>query len=86
MSLDEQRIKLAADLYDARTAARQIAGADYEERLKQPKAIILAASQKWDLDKFKTTMRLCEKASDDGASAFVTMWFLAAYVELVEAG
>lgn len=79
----EDRIKLAAKLYNCRDAAKRFYKDKYDEKLKPYKNIIEAHKKKFNLEILPSVLELCsfENVRDNGMA---TMLFMAAAVELIE--
>ena len=87
--LTEEHIRIAADLYRAREAARNVSGAAYEERLVKPMEIIQAIRKRDGVGVLDATMIAAKRLDRESAGmreGFLLMWLFAACVEISERG
>ena len=79
----EQKIKIAAKLYQCRDTAKKFWGSEYEAKLKTYKNIIEAHQKKFNLEVLPSVLEICsfESVRDNGMATIV---FMAAAVEMIE--
>lgn len=85
MTPGEQRVKIAAKLYQCRDTAKNLHRAEYPYRIHEYKEMIKAYMAKHSTDnEIDAAIGLCDEYKDmDGAGMF-TMMIMAAAVEIVE--
>ena len=81
----EREIKLAAQLYAARDAARGLWRHEYQDKISGYQLYIRKGMEKYKLDEIQTTMKLVKLVTDESRdSGMQVMMLLAAYVEMIE--
>lgn len=78
----EERVQLAARLYDARSAARTIYGATYATRMTEWIALLRRAMAETQQPPLSACLVLCEQAPIDSTAP---LFLMAAAVEIIEA-
>jgi hypothetical protein len=80
----EEKIKMAAKLYQCRDSAKFLHGKEYKRRMEDYGKYIYAYMAKQGVDELQAAINLCTEVKDmDGAGMF-TMNIFAAAIELIE--
>lgn len=85
MTPGEQRVKMAAKLYQCRDTARKLHGAEYAHRIHGYQQLIKSYMVKYTTDnEIDAAIGLCDEYKDSEGAGMFTMMIMAAAVEIVE--
>lgn len=81
--MPEREVRMAAQLYEARDAARKLHGDLYASKMAEYGSAIQEVARRTGLTDMQTAVRMAQGEQDDGR-AYTAVTILAAMVELVE--